>query len=135
MQGYAQYPASATGSSKVAAVWFGFFVSFAHNLSQLPMYTVIFSSVEFLSILLLEERCVQVQALQNCSKGSWVSSCLKPSAVFGISINTSTSLSQNLTTDQQGRIPHVCCTLSAIVAAKETRVFVRVLPTKQLETV
>ena len=47
----------------------------------------------------------------------------------------STSLSQNLTTDQQGRIPHVCCTLSAIVAAKETRVFVRVLPTKQLETV
>ena len=84
VQGHAQYSASATGSSKVAAVCFGSFVSFAQNLSQLPMHTVIFSSVEFLSILLLEERCVQVQALQNCSKGSWVSACLKSNAVFGI---------------------------------------------------
>ena len=35
------------------------------NLPQEHMHTVIFSPIQFLCILLLEERCVQVQALQQ----------------------------------------------------------------------
>ena len=43
----------------------------------LPKHIVIFSPIWFLCILLLEERCVQVQALQLCSKASHVPACLK----------------------------------------------------------
>ena len=73
-RGHAQYPAFAAGSSKVA-VGFLVFVSFVQNLPQLCMH-IIFSPVQSLCILLLEERCVQVQKLQHCSKGSQVPACL-----------------------------------------------------------
>ena len=42
------------------------------NLPQLHVHAVIFSPIQFLCILLLEEMFVQVQALQHCSKGSQV---------------------------------------------------------------
>ena len=68
-RGHAQYPAFAPGSSKVAVGFFGLFISFGfRNLPHLPMHTVIFSPIQFLCILLLEERCVQVQGLQHCRK-------------------------------------------------------------------
>ena len=66
----------APGSSKVAVAFFGLFVSFVRNLPQLRMRAVIFSPIQFLCILLLQERCVQVQALQRCSKGAQVPTCL-----------------------------------------------------------
>lgn len=40
-----------------------FFLSFVQNLPQLYMHGVIFSAIEFLCVLLLGERCVQVQVL------------------------------------------------------------------------
>ena len=43
----------------------------------LPKHIVNFSPIWFLCILLLEERCVQVQALQLPSKASHVPACLK----------------------------------------------------------
>ena len=39
------------------------------NLPQLCLHAVIFSLIQFLCILLLEERCVQVQALQQSLPG------------------------------------------------------------------
>ena len=39
------------------------------------IHVVIFSPIWFLCILLLEVRCVQVQALQHCSKGSQAPAC------------------------------------------------------------
>ena len=48
---------------------FSLFVSFVQNLPQLHMLTVIFSPLEFLCILLLQEMFVQVQALQQRSLG------------------------------------------------------------------
>ena len=82
-------PAFAPGSSKGAVGFFGLFLSFVQNLPQHAhscpnmqccpnMHTVIFSPIQFLCILLLEERCVQGQALQHCSKGSQVPACLIP---------------------------------------------------------
>ena len=67
--GHVQYPAFAPGSLKVA-VGFGFpfsglFLSFVQNLSQLHMHAVIFSPIQFLCILLLQKRRVQVQALKQ----------------------------------------------------------------------
>ena len=46
---------------------FGLFVSFVQNLSQLHMYAVIFSSVQFLHIVLLEDVCpaASTEALQQ----------------------------------------------------------------------
>ena len=45
--------------------FFGLFVSFGSRICpQLCIHMVIFSPIQFLCILLLEERCVQVQALQ-----------------------------------------------------------------------
>ena len=61
-KGPEQYPAFAPSSSKVAFGFFGLLVSFVQNLPQLPRSAVVFSPVEFLCTLLLEERCVQVQA-------------------------------------------------------------------------
>ena len=46
----------------------GFLVSLyllVHNLAQLLKHVVIFSPIQFLCILLLEERCVQMQTLQQ----------------------------------------------------------------------
>ena len=77
-RGHAQYPAFAPGSSKLAVGFFGLFVSFVQNLPQLRRNVVIFSPIQFLCILLLEERCVQVQVLQHYSKGSQVPTCLIP---------------------------------------------------------
>ena len=81
--GHAQYPAFAPDTllllwalQKWQLGYFGLFVSFVQNLPQLHMHLVIFSHIQFLCILLLEERCVQVQALQHCSKGSQVPACL-----------------------------------------------------------
>ena len=57
---------------------FGLFVSLCPefapmNLPQGHMHTVIFSPVQLLCILLLEERCVQVQALQQRVPGPGLS--------------------------------------------------------------
>ena len=66
-----QSPAFVPGLSEVITKgWFGlwvvfFFVSFVQNLPQLCVHEVIFSAIEFLCVLLLEERCVQAQVLQK----------------------------------------------------------------------
>ena len=64
-RGPAQYPACAPSSSEVALGLFSLFVSFVQNLPSQPMTSVIFSSIQFLYILLLVGRCVQVQAPQH----------------------------------------------------------------------
>ena len=46
------------------------------NLTQVCVYTVSFRPIQFLCILLLEERCVQAQALQHCREASQVPACL-----------------------------------------------------------
>ena len=61
--------------------WICLFVSFVQNLPQLHIYEVIFSPIQFLCILLLEERCVQVKALQHCPKGPMPQACLSLSAL------------------------------------------------------
>ena len=60
-----QYPVCAPSSSEVALGLFGLSVSFVQNLPSQPMTAVIFSSIQFLYILLLVGRCVQVQAPQH----------------------------------------------------------------------
>ena len=60
-----QIPAFTSCSSKVAVRSSGLFVSFVQNLPQLSKYSVIFSPLQFLCILLLEDRFVQVHALQQ----------------------------------------------------------------------
>lgn len=57
--------------------------------------------------------------------------------VFGIYINTSTSLSQNLPSGQQGGAPHGHSIMGPSGAAKESgkRVFIGVQPMKQLGTI
>ena len=60
----AQYPAFAPGSSEAAVEFLVFSGLIVHNLPQLYLHRVIFSPLSFLCILSLEERCVQVQALQ-----------------------------------------------------------------------
>ena len=55
---------------------FGLFVSLVQSLSHCPMYAVSFSPTEFLCILLLEEQCVQVQALQHRVPGPSLSQML-----------------------------------------------------------
>ena len=60
-----QYPECAPSSSEVALGLFGLSVSFVQNLPSQPMTAVIFSSIQFLYILLLVGRCVQVQAPQH----------------------------------------------------------------------
>ena len=62
--------------------FFGLFVSFSKALPRLRMRAVIFSPIQFLCVLLLEERCVQVQALQHCSKGSHVAACVARAGYF-----------------------------------------------------
>ena len=62
-------------------LFFGLFVSFTQNLPQMCRHTVIFSLIQFIFILLLEERFVQVQTLQPCSKESQVPACLTFSMV------------------------------------------------------
>ena len=80
-RGQVQYPASALDnllliqSFKRGRVW-GLFASFLQNLPSRCMQAVIFSPIQFLGISLLEETCVQVQALQYFSKGSQVPACL-----------------------------------------------------------
>lgn len=64
-----QSPAFVPGFSEVITkgwfVFFFFFVSFVQNLPQLCVHEVIFSAIEILCVLLLEERCVQGQVLQK----------------------------------------------------------------------
>ena len=40
-------------------------IFWVQNFPQLSMYAVVFSPIQFLCILLFQERCVQVQALQQ----------------------------------------------------------------------
>ena len=74
-RGHVQYRAFALNSLFVFQApqkWhLGFFVSLYFGG---PEFAVIFSPVQFLSIFLLKERCVQVQALQHCCNGSQVPS-------------------------------------------------------------
>ena len=65
--------AFAPGSSKLA-FGFGLFVSFAQNLFQVPVHPVMCSLAVSLC-LSLEERGVQTQALQHCSRGSQAAAC------------------------------------------------------------
>ena len=79
-----RHPVFALGSSEVAVGFFGLFVSFVQNLPRLYMHAVIFSPIWFLCILFLQERFVQVQAMQHCSKGSQVPACLTTSGVSSV---------------------------------------------------
>ena len=66
--GHAQYPAFAPGSSKVAVgVSLVSFSLVSKMYLNSCMSAGIFNLINFLCILLLKERCVQVQALQHCS--------------------------------------------------------------------
>ena len=69
------HPDFAPGSSKLPL---GILVSASllQNLPQMCMHTAPYSPLQFLCILLLEERCVQVQAWQHCSTGFWVPACV-----------------------------------------------------------
>ena len=89
-KGSKQYPAFAPSSSKVAFGFFGLLVSFVQNLPQLPRCAVVFSSIEFLCTLLLEERCVQVQALQLRVPGPSLSHCQHFDLIQKISVGTLT---------------------------------------------
>ena len=67
-----QVPAIAPCSSELAArlsVSFFLFLYLVHNLPQLCMHMVVFSLLEFVCILLIEEMFVQVQALFIAAKG------------------------------------------------------------------
>ena len=68
-RGHVQLAAFAPGSSEVAVGFSGLFASSVQNLPQLCTHTVIFSPTQFLCILWLEERCVQVPALQQRGPG------------------------------------------------------------------
>lgn len=57
---HAQYPAFPPDPSELAVVVLVFLCLVVHNLPQLCMYTVTFSPLTFLWILLLEEVSVQV---------------------------------------------------------------------------
>lgn len=67
-RGHAQYPAFATNSLFLLlalqkwqlGVFLAFLYPVVHNLPQLRMLAVIFSPLEYLSVLLLEETFVQV---------------------------------------------------------------------------
>ena len=64
-----------------------FFVSFVQNLPQLLMQVFLFFVFCFHSggqvcIFLLEDKFMQVQALQHCSKGSQVPQCLRMYHLF-----------------------------------------------------
>ena len=89
-RGHAQYPAFAPDTLfllQALQKWqLGFLVSlylldpeFAPTVHACSY----FSPILFLCILLLKERCVQVQALQHCSKGSQVPVCLTSSQSRG----------------------------------------------------
>ena len=76
---HVQYPAFAPNPSlllqapqKQQLVFWSLCIFWVKNLPQLWVHTVIFSPIQFLCVLLLKERCVQVQVLQLCSKGSQV---------------------------------------------------------------
>lgn len=64
-----RHPVFAPGSSKVGSwvVW-SLCIFWVQNLPQLHLHTVIFSPTQFLWVLLLKERCAQVQALQHGRK-------------------------------------------------------------------
>ena len=53
-------------------VFWSLCILWGQNLTPLCLDTVIFSPTWFLCILLLEEGCVQMQALQHCCEGSQV---------------------------------------------------------------
>ena len=86
-RGHAQYPAFAPDTlfllqalQKWQLGFFGLFVSFGSRICPNCACTQLFLvPYSFFVILLLKERCVQVQTLQQCSKGSQVPACLTPS--------------------------------------------------------
>ena len=65
----AQYPALACHTSELA-VGFLVFLYVVHNLSQLCMYTVIFSSLQFFFVVYCLRR--HLSRYKNCSEGSQV---------------------------------------------------------------
>ena len=73
-RGHVQYPAFAPKTLFLLQAlhkWqLGILISFVQNLPQLCIPIVIFSPIQFLCILFLEKRCVQVQALQQESPRS-----------------------------------------------------------------
>ena len=83
-RGHAQYSAFAPntqfcfqlfrGSSWVSWYLYSFWVQ---SLPQVATHSFIFSPLLFLCILLLKERCDQIQTLQHRNKGSQVPACLK----------------------------------------------------------
>ena len=85
-RGHAQYPVFAPDTLFLYSRLFktgswGFWslsVFWVQRLLQLSVHTVIFSFLRFLciNILLFEESCVQVRALQGCRKESMVPTCL-----------------------------------------------------------
>ena len=73
-----QTPVFAPGSSEVAVGFLGLFLSFGSRVCpNYCMHALIFSPIWFLHILLLMERGVQVQALQQISCPRPISQCQK----------------------------------------------------------
>ena len=62
--------------SSLEVGFLGLFVSFVHNLPQLHTHAVIFSPIQFLCVLLLEEMFIQVHALQQSIPGPSLSQYL-----------------------------------------------------------
>ena len=90
-RGHAQYSAFAPntqfcfqlfrGSSWVSWYLYSFWVQ---SLPQVATHSFIFSPLLFLCILLLKERCDQIQTSKHCNKGSQVPACLKRTRTGGI---------------------------------------------------
>lgn len=82
-RGYAQYSAFAPDTQFCSQLfrsssWLLDLQSFwVQSLPQVPTHSFIFSPLLFLCILLLKERCVRIQTLQHCNKGSQVPACLE----------------------------------------------------------
>ena len=83
-RGHAQY--SAFALQKWHLGLFGLFVSFVQNLSQLGMHACSYFKPHTVSLYFAAQgvkRCVQVQALYHCTKGSRFRSVSSPTPTLG----------------------------------------------------
>ena len=105
-RGHTQYPAFVPDTVFIpgpSKLWqLGFLISLyllGPDFAPTVHVPVIFSPIQFLCNLLLEERCVQVQALQLCSEGSQVPGLCQqhssrvPRKIYSISLQPNHSLS------------------------------------------
>ena len=88
---YAQYSALAPSTQFCSQlfrsnswVFWSLYSFWVQSLPQVPRHSFIFSPLLFLCILLLKERSVQIQTLQQCNNGSQVPACLRRTRRGGI---------------------------------------------------